>query len=190
MARELLIPFLLWSVLFPASVYLIKRSRSVLLYGLAIAIPTVILAYASSYYFPWLMVLIPLFLILVSIKFGFIWRATGVSYIGLLVSFFIFFLFTLGQAGGFYCQMEIQKIDSCEDYVELTKDELNEYKLLKRAISKCEGEETIYCTFNLKASNEERDKTLKLLSGKETNKFKVNGHCYEIVDVVCQLAGD
>jgi len=136
-AKELLFPLLLWPVLFAITLYMVKKSSTTVVYGLLITLATSALTYFSSYYFPWLMILLPLTLVALSIKFGFVLRAAAISYTAVILSFLVFFALSIPQTG--FCQIGIKKLNNSEEFVEISWDELKTSPLLEDAIVNCRG---------------------------------------------------
>ncbi len=146
LAGELLIPLLLWPFLIAIVLYAIKRSFKdavivMLLAFLASAItysPTLLINSSySSPYIGYLMLLIPisipLIFILLSIRYGFVWRATGISYIALILSFFVFFFISAAQHTD---TLHVQKIEPPTDSVNLTGllEYPDEFPILKKKL--------------------------------------------------------
>lgn len=144
LAGELLIPLLLWPFLMAVVLYTIKKSFRGAMAGIVLAFLTSAITYLpvllinsplGSSYIGYSMllipVLIPLTFILLSTRYGFVWRATGISYIALILSFFIFFFISAAQHTDI---LHVQKIEPPANAVNLT-GLLDEYPVLKEKLN-------------------------------------------------------
>lgn len=143
LAGELLIPLLLWPFLVAIVLYAMKKSFRNAVNGMALAFlasgitysPTLLInSPISSPYISYLVLLIPVLLpltfILMSAKYGFVWRATGISYIALILSFFIFFFISAAQHTDI---LHVQKIEPPTNAINLT-GLLDEYPVFKEKL--------------------------------------------------------
>ncbi|MFO7968033.1 MAG: hypothetical protein R6U44_10595 [Archaeoglobaceae archaeon] len=143
LAGELVVPLLLWPILLALVLYFVSRSLRTAVYGLVLAYATSG-AVLSPFYSdlreivphvgPPLSLLLPLlvFIILIalSVRFGFVWRATGVSCAAVILSFFIMFFIT---ATPHYDTLQISRIEAPTNSIDLT-DKLDEYPELQKEV--------------------------------------------------------
>jgi len=144
LAGELLVPLLLWPILLAIVVYAIRKSFRDAANGIALAFlasgitysPTLLVnsPFGSSY-IGYLMLLIPVLIpttfILLSTRYGFVWRAAGISYIALILSFFIFFFISAAQHTDV---LHVQKIELPTNAIDLT-GLLDKYPVLKEKLN-------------------------------------------------------
>lgn len=178
-ARELLVPLLLWPILFAVMLYVVRRSFATAIHGLIISLLVSILAYLSSYYFPWLMILLPAILAAVSLKLGFVWRATAVSYTTLILSFLVFFALSITYHPGI-CYIRIQKLDTSEEFAEVSWNELKDYPVLEKAIVNCKKSDEELCFSKFEISRGEWQNTMNFVELKGRI-LKIDREYYEIV---------
>lgn len=143
LAGELVVPLLIWPILLGIVLYFVSRSLRTALYGIVlayIASGAVLSPFYSNlceivpYVGLPLSLLIPvlvfIILIALSVKFGFVWRATGVSCAAVFLSFFLMFFIT---ATPHYDTLHVSRIEPPTNSIDLT-DKLDKYPELQREV--------------------------------------------------------